>query len=243
MHMLLNLAASSAVLFGGSRVKKQKQKTFPVMNRIQEIKDRLWNNFFCKNIVCCYDRLVRGSHTLVAHQHRLCWLLPHATQADQTNDSVKGFSLSKSPWTDFSEMQKQSLPPAYLSWAMTHRAKDQPQLQPHLPLRLKFLVFCFESESVLQWLTFESLVTINGCWLNPVRANFLLLACFLNLIDRRQDIELRSCRMRGWVKARRTTTTWEGFMSKRKLSKCLHENVWDISTAKKKKKYIKLYTF
>lgn len=49
--------------------------------------------------------------------------------------------------------------------------------------------------------------------------------------------------MRGWVKARRTTTTWGGFMSKRKLSKCLHENVWDISTAKKNKKINKVIYF
>lgn len=58
------------------------------------------------------------------------------------------------------------------------------------------------SEAPLSWLSSESWVTINGCWSIPVRANFLLLACLHNLIDSRQDIELRSCRLRWWVQER-----------------------------------------
>lgn len=53
------------------------------------------------------------------------------------------------------------------------------------------------AEAIPPWLASESRLTVSGCWSIPVRANFLLLACLHNLIDSRQDIELRSSSL-GW---------------------------------------------
>lgn len=53
------------------------------------------------------------------------------------------------------------------------------------------------SDTPLSWLSSESWLSVSGCWSILLRANFLLLACLYNLIDSRQDIELRSSSL-GW---------------------------------------------
>lgn len=129
-----------------------------------------------------YHRLM-----FVAHQHcvtLLIRLLPGTTHDSQSRwvFSLSLYSCGKPSLCICSEK--------FIStWAMTY---------------YKMQACTVSSEAALPWLTSESWVTINGCWSIPVRANFLLLACLHNLIDSRQDIELRSLSLRHCLEAKST---------------------------------------
>lgn len=187
----------------------------------------------------CSNSLVRRSHMCVAHQHcvtLLMRLLPGTAWTHMSGSNTNTWLIAQVGPFSFPYIVIMNIifvaadtfsPPVYLRSSWLTKWNDNPRDNPVLLLRLIIKqkpVLQVRSEAPLSWLTSESWVTINGCWSIPVRANFLLLACLHNLIDSRQDIELRSLGLRWCAKASSTvhSATYEILIWYQFNSTCSH---------------------
>lgn len=146
-HPNARVAKSRRLFSEGSGVKEQLENMTSYKQNSKD-KDPLWNDFFSENIVCCYDRLVRGCHTLVAHQLPTS---PWCYTSGPNKWLSEGIFSVKVRMNWLFRDAEAKFTSSLSSWAMTHHVKQQLQFQP---LRLEFLFWVWFGAAVTYlWVT------------------------------------------------------------------------------------------